>query len=317
MGNEKILVSICCTVYNHENYIQKCLEGFLEQETDFEYEILVFDDASKDNSQEIIKRFADKNPSIKTFLQTENQWVQKIYGLIDFMFPAAKGEYIALCEGDDYWTDPLKLQKQVDLIRRSKDCNMVVSDSQYLYQATDSFKDFNVPSKFISSTNKVSLEYIFLKKGVVFSTASFLFKKHILDNAFDELLKNISVGDRALQLRAILDGSIYIVPEQMTVYRVAFTGSSWTAANSSKYDPDRLTRLLKFQDFLNKWSNYKFDKYIGFSKSGNVVTEVNRSSLKLSKWQQLKLLFRHRQAVTWSDWFFILPRVALKRNRLF
>jgi glycosyltransferase involved in cell wall biosynthesis len=105
------LVSICCITYNHEPYIRDAIEGFLMQKTDFPVEILIFDDASQDRTQEIIKEYASKNENIITFLQTENQWSKGKDGLIDWLFPSAKGKYIALCEGDDYWIDPYETAK--------------------------------------------------------------------------------------------------------------------------------------------------------------------------------------------------------------
>jgi glycosyltransferase involved in cell wall biosynthesis len=115
-NDSNIVVSICCITYNHEKYIRDCLDGFLMQKTDFPFEILIFDDASTDNTQSIIKEYAEKNSNIITFLQTENQWVNRRYGFFDWLLPNAKGKYIALCEGDDYWLDQYKLQKQFDLL---------------------------------------------------------------------------------------------------------------------------------------------------------------------------------------------------------
>ena len=101
----KPLVSICCIIYNHVNYISECIEGFLLQRTTFPIEILIFDDASTDGTKEIIEKYARQYRRIKTFLQTENQGLKQKYGLIDWSFPAAQVKYIALYEGDDYWVD--------------------------------------------------------------------------------------------------------------------------------------------------------------------------------------------------------------------
>lgn len=111
------LVSICCTTYNHGKFIQDAIEGFLMQKTNFPIEIIIHDDASTDNTATIVKQYAEKHPGlIITILQTINQYSQGIKPWPNFVFPKARGKYIALCEGDDYWTDPLKLQKQVDFL---------------------------------------------------------------------------------------------------------------------------------------------------------------------------------------------------------
>lgn len=121
------LVSISCLTYNHAPYIRQCLDGFLMQQCNFDYEILIHDDASTDGTQEIIKEYQLKYPQIvKPILQTENQWRQGVRGISFRMnFPRAVGKYIAMCEGDDYWTDPLKLQKQVDYLENEPAVSLV------------------------------------------------------------------------------------------------------------------------------------------------------------------------------------------------
>jgi glycosyltransferase involved in cell wall biosynthesis len=111
------LVSICCITYNHEKYIQQCLEGFLIQKTTFLFEILIHDDASTDRTADIIREYETKYPDIiKPIYQTENQYSKGVIVSAVYNWPRAKGKYIALCEGDDYWIDSYKLQKQVDFM---------------------------------------------------------------------------------------------------------------------------------------------------------------------------------------------------------
>jgi len=117
------LVSICCTAYNQEKYIAQTLESFLAQRCDFAYEILVHDDASTDRTPEIIREYAQKHPDvIRPMLQTENQYCKGISIDGTFNFPRARGKYIALCEGDDFWCDPEKLKKQIDHMESDPAC---------------------------------------------------------------------------------------------------------------------------------------------------------------------------------------------------
>ena len=115
------LVSIVCITYNHENFIRQAIEGFLMQNISFQIEIIIHDDASTDDTQAIIREYELKHPGLfKNIYQTQNQYSKNdlhIWG--DITFPLAKGKYIALCEGDDYWTDPNKLQKQVDFLEEN------------------------------------------------------------------------------------------------------------------------------------------------------------------------------------------------------
>ncbi len=119
------LVSICCITYNHESYIRDAIEGFLMQKTTFPFEIIIHDDASTDDTAKIIQEYANQYPELfVTILQKENQWSKGIRPSPTYVWPRARGKYIALCEGDDYWTDPYKLQKQVDFMKENPDCSL-------------------------------------------------------------------------------------------------------------------------------------------------------------------------------------------------
>lgn len=124
--NDEIAVSVCCITYNHEKYIRQCMDGFLSQKTTFRYEIIVHDDASTDGTQEILKEYEKSYPSIiRLILQTKNQYSKGVWPE-RFPFLAARGKYIAMCEGDDYWTDPHKLQKQFDAMEENPNCHLSV-----------------------------------------------------------------------------------------------------------------------------------------------------------------------------------------------
>ncbi len=118
--NNGPLVSICCNAYNHGSYIHDALEGFLMQKTTFPVEIQVHDDASTDRSADIIREYESLHPSLyKVIYQKENQYSKGIKPFVRFQLPHIKSKYIAACEGDDYWTDPLKLQKQVAFLEQN------------------------------------------------------------------------------------------------------------------------------------------------------------------------------------------------------
>lgn len=124
-------MTVCCTTYNHERYVSEAIESFLMQETDFPFEIIIHDDASTDGTAKIIREYEERYPRlIRTIIQSENQYSKA--GLINprFVFPEAKGKYLALCEGDDYWTDPGKLQKQVTFLEENPDYAITYSDCQ-------------------------------------------------------------------------------------------------------------------------------------------------------------------------------------------
>ncbi len=159
------LVSIMCITFNHKDFIKKTLDGFLIQETSFPVEIIVHDDASTDGTAEIIKKYEDKYPHlIKPIYQTVNQYSRNVDFVKEFISPRIKGKYIAYCEGDDYWTDPLKLQKQVSFLEQNLDYGLVytdidridengnIIDKNYLkndrYRSCESFEDYLVHAPF-------------------------------------------------------------------------------------------------------------------------------------------------------------------------
>ena len=121
---KELIVTIRCIAYNHEPYIRQCLEGFVMQKANFRFEAIVHDDASTDGTATIILEYAEKYPDIiKPIIETENQYSKRDGSLRRIMDAHMHGKYIALCEGDDYWTDPYKLQKQVDLLEKNLDCS--------------------------------------------------------------------------------------------------------------------------------------------------------------------------------------------------
>jgi len=169
----KPLVSICCLVYNHEKYIRECLEGFVIQNTDFNIEFLIHDDASTDGTANIIREYEKKYPElIKPIYQTENQYSKGVRPTFAFNIPRAQGKYIAMCEGDDYWTDPLKLQKQVDFLEANPDyimCFTNVNDvdeksniikKKKLYYKKDIFEHIDMPFLAPTLTRVMRNEYL-------------------------------------------------------------------------------------------------------------------------------------------------------------
>lgn len=138
----KPLVSIACTTYNHEKYIRTAIEGFLLQQTTFPFEIIIHDDASRDGTDQIIKEYALSYPNlIFPVYQKENQYSKGVRRIrMSFVFPRCSGKYVAFCEGDDYWTDPYKLQKQVDFLESNQDYGLVHTDYNILFDDGENAK---------------------------------------------------------------------------------------------------------------------------------------------------------------------------------
>ena len=215
-------VSISCLTYNHGKFIEEALKGFLMQKTNFAFEILIHDDASTDNTVEIIKKYQKKFPDIiKPVFQNNNLWSQGIRALsATYNFPRAKGEYIAMCEGDDFWTDPEKLQKQVDFLDENHDYVACVHGA-YFY---DEGKGKRVFSKFEKVTGDfdLNLAKIFNESGGVYPSCSILMRN---SPPFypNELLKFPS-GDLTLIVFLKLKGKIRFLKGMWATYRIHSNG---------------------------------------------------------------------------------------------
>ena len=126
MNNQGIMLTVRTIAYNQEHYIRDCLEGIVKQQTSFKFEAIVHDDCSTDHTADIIREYAKKYPDIiKPIYEEENQYSMGVNSQMNTKMNAfTHGKYIALCEGDDYWTDPTKLQRQVDFLEAHPDYSM-------------------------------------------------------------------------------------------------------------------------------------------------------------------------------------------------
>lgn len=168
------VVSICCITYNHHLYLEECMEGFLMQKTNFPIEILIHDDASTDGTTEIVKSYAERFPDIiiPTF-QTENQFSKGVK-ITPILLKKARGKYIALCEGDDYWTDPLKLQKQVDFLEENEEYVICYSNASIVDEKNNLLEESKLPLN-----SQRDFDENELKKGAFVLTLTSCFKNII------------------------------------------------------------------------------------------------------------------------------------------
>lgn len=213
-------VSICCITYNHENYIRDAIEGFLMQETTFPVEILINDDASTDLTANVVREYQNKYPLlIKPIYQEENLFskgIRAIYSI--YMFPKAQGKYIAMCDGDDYWTDPLKLQKQVDILERYDDCGLVYTSTYFYFQNKNQFRK-RIPKQNLYDGNALD---VLLTKTNPIQTSTVCFRKFLLSkfDYSDVKKQKLFNGDIILWLTLSKYCKFFHLTDITTVYRV-------------------------------------------------------------------------------------------------
>lgn len=214
------LVSICCIVYNHEPFLRECFEGFVMQKTTFPIEVLVHDDASTDHSTDIIREYTAKYPEIfKPIYQTENQYSKGVDIISTYQFSRAQGKYIAMCEGDDYWTDPMKLQKQVDFLEENENYAICFHNVNVLSNDDNEKKIF---SHLIEK--KYSAREVYNKWTI--PTCSCVFRSENL--RYYTPSSKVIFGDIHLFLSILEKGDAYCFNNKCAVYRRTDNGLSST-----------------------------------------------------------------------------------------
>ena len=280
---DECMVSICCITYNHGKYIREALESFLCQQTNFRFEILIHDDASTDNTAEIIREYEKKYPDkIKAMYQKCNQ-KSKGFRVGDYLMSKAKGKYIALCEGDDYWTDNNKLQIQYNYMESNRKTSLYVHAGERV----------SIDKKLIklvspSNIDKIyTTEEVLLGGGGLFVTNSMFFRSELL-NELPNFYKKCSVGDYPLVVYLSLKGEIYYSSKVMAAYRVGVEGS-WT----SEYEVKKELIIKHYYamnntlDQINKYTNNKY------------LSTIN----KLNEKRAYRLLIRIGKNYEWNSIF--------------
>lgn len=240
-------VTIWCLVYNHESYLRQCLDGFVMQKTNFPFEALVHDDASTDGSAKIIMEYAKKYPNIiKPILEEENQYSKHDGSLMRLQVEKCTGKYIAFCEGDDYWTDPYKLQKQVDFMEANLDYGLChtdfdLSDGSRRTHYSEVYPDGNYFPGCIEHENaSIGTLTVLFRKATFDKTSKYYFNNHFV------------AGDKPRWYELSKEAKVKYIPEVTACYRVL--------PQSASHFTD-LDRKLKFRDDLQAIRIFYADKY--------------------------------------------------------
>ena len=220
--NKKPLVSISCITYNHEKYIRDTIESFLMQMTTFPFEILIHDDASTDGTANIIKEYQKKYPDIiYPIYQKENQYSKKIRITATYQLPRARGKYIAICEGDDYWIDPNKLQKQVDFLERNLEYGLVCTDIILINEKGQTIADNKMVLQ-QREKRKPEITFFDLLEIPLVNTPTVCARAHILNAIGNRVIKENLwyYQDYGYWLQLSMVAKIKILFEKTAAYRV-------------------------------------------------------------------------------------------------
>ena len=272
-------VSILLVTYNHEKYISEALDCILIQNVDFNYEVIVADDFSTDHTLEIVEKYRDKRPDIFFILNlVKNVGITKNY---QRGFKACSGEYIAVLEGDDYWTSPFKLKKQVEFLDNHREC--VLTFNRFVVFDMDS-KRQNVQPWPVNDDFQYIMVTDLVKDNFIGNFSTCVYRTDVIKK-IDDSLYDLTVYDWMLNIVVAQQGLIGYIPDVMSVYRLHSAGT-WTQKSQNE----------KIQDTINLMEVY--DKYLEYKYTAEFSEHKNRLSAMLhpvdAVVEQRKVLFKHK-----------------------
>ena len=263
---KRLIVSVCCVTYNHENYIADAIESFLMQRTIFPYEILIHDDASTDRTPMIIREYEKRYPGlIKGVYQKENQY-SRGEKVSHFLLERARGAYIAICEGDDYWSDPGKLQHQVEYMEAHPDCTLCVHGSAHVNKSGKTLKTKTRPAR---RSRRFHTEEIIEGGGGLFPTNSFLYPARFATGRPDYYYQS-PVGDYPLAIYLATQGYVYYMDRLMSAYRVNVEGSwSFNTLNSIEKTEEHFRSIAVMLKTVDEATAHQYQEAIGRTIQNN------------------------------------------------
>lgn len=247
-----MLVSVAMITYNHEKYIKQAVESVLMQDCNFEIELIIADDESHDKTGDIITNIITSHPKSNIIRYTKHKKNKGVQANFAWSIMQGKGKYVAICEGDDYWTDPLKLQKQVDFLETNPDYVMACNASS---EVDESGKEFKIAQ---IDKDTVDLAMV-LREGWFIRTASIIFRKEAINDGFPDFFYNAYSTDYILQVMILKEGKCWYFPEVMSAYRYHSGGISQA---NKPLQLNRWITKMKLLDTLNKFTNKEYESEI-------------------------------------------------------
>lgn len=292
------LVAIQCLVYNHEPYLRDCLEGFVMQQTNFPFVAIVHDDASTDGSAAIIREYEEKYPDIiKPIYETENQYSKgdgSLGRVMNEAVDAIGAKYIAMCEGDDYWIDPLKLQKQVDILETDKTLMAVCTDTSIV---DNQGNVLNAKRGEVVKDNKEGRYTLrdFFEGNHQYPTASVVYRNIHKDEILQMMAhtRNAYLGDWTMWICLHIFGDFYYINEPLVAYRINPTSVTHTC--------NRVGRAKANRDICKAVADILPDEYADI-----------REELRNVNWVWISLFFAYKHEKQYLRMLYAIFMVIIK-----
>lgn len=289
-NKEKIIknptVSVITLVYNHQNTIKQCLDSILAQQTDFGIELIIGEDCSVDSSMEIISEYLDKYPEIIRVITAE----KNVGMMMNFhrCENSCRGKYIAICEGDDFWTNPDKLQKQVEYMENHSECSLCFHSHSNLYD-DGTMKEVLPPLV----KDIYTIQDILLYDGSFMATCSMIYRCEFV-RKYPQWVIDAPVGDAPTMLYCAFNGHIKYIPHNMAVYRSS-NNSAWSQLHKKNisFTIHTYQRIVKMYKQIDKWSQYKYHSVIR-----KKICKDQKFIIKMMVWKYTKInLFKNNSFV--------------------
>lgn len=279
--DDNVMVSVCCLAYNHEKYIRHTLEGFVNQRTNFKYEVIVHDDASTDKTKSIIEEFCREYPNIiKPIFQVENQYATKgIVTIDECMYSKVNGKYVCYCEGDDYWCDDDKLQKQFDVLEDHPECSICVHKVQCINE-DDSDNGGVIPEgQYQIKEGIVDEEMIckafWIREGYPFHTSSYFVRRGVVERLLRDRIPTFSYfnGDMNILRVSFCEGKFYYIDRVMSKRRLLSIGS-WNSRQRLLPREEKVVyakKQLQGELAFSGYTHHKYANYVKIAIAKNVL----------------------------------------------
>ena len=259
------MVVIKCYTYNHEKYIEDALKGFVIQKTDFPFCALIVDDCSTDGTANIIRSYEKKYPEIIKGIYLKENYYSQHKPKLPLIYPwLERAKYVALCEGDDYWIDSSKLQKQVAFLENHIECSLTISNGfGHREKGLRLHKLNSIP---IQSSRFLTMHELLIEEGYLIPYASMCLRKEYLINKPNAFKAPLS--DRSLRMWCAVNGKVFYDINPMVVYRIGSKGSFSQRIKKDTADAQRVYEgMCSFFDRFDDYTQYKYQAEVEYMKS--------------------------------------------------
>ncbi len=275
-------LTIVTTTYNQEKYIGEALEGMLMQKTNFPYQIVISNDCSTDNTLEVLNSYKEKYPEKIKIIDNEKN-LGAMGNFINTLNQIKDTEYVALCDGDDFWIDENKLQKQVDFLDQNKDFNICFHKAKLFYENNEKEESI-IPAEApeVSTIEELANSNYIVANSVVYR---WKFNDRNLKDVFPD---NIAPGDYYIHLLHAEDGKIKMINEVMSAYR-RHSGGMWWSNDSENKEKFTLEYGPKFLNFYNAADKYiKLPDNAFYAQRKDIIYNIIITYIKKDKYDDLK-----------------------------